>query len=44
MLGHSEPIVPVLAPPVLPASPYSPYSRPYQVMFDEQSDDEVRKV
>lgn len=41
-IGPPEPIVPMLAPPVLPASPYNPYSRPVQVMFDEQSDDEVR--
>jgi hypothetical protein len=43
MFGPPEPIVPVLAPPVLPASPYNPYGGPMQVMFDEQSDDEVSR-
>lgn len=40
-MGQTEPIMPILGPPVLPSSPYNPYGGPVQVMFDEQSDDEV---
>lgn len=38
---QSQFIEPVFAPPVMAASPYNPYAGPMQVMFDEQSDDEV---